>query len=162
MPRFLSLMKGNVDKLKLAYNFLLTYPGAPSIYYGDEIGLEGGRDPLCRKSFTWREEDWNVGLRDAIKEAITVRHAIPALRTGTYEPIFAQDGVLAYLRRDELDTVLVVLNNNKAAVKLTLNTGDAYENGTELQDQLSDKNAIIEQQQINDLAVPAYGAMILA
>ena len=160
MPRFLSLMNGNVDKLKLAYNFVLTYPGAPCIYYGDEIGLDGGQDPLCRKGFTWREEDWNVGLRDAIKEAITVRHAIPALRTGSYEPIYAQDGLLVYLRRDELDKVLVVLNNTNAAVKLTLSTGDAYENGTELQDQLSDRNVIIEQQQINDLAVPAMGAMI--
>ncbi len=162
MPRFLSLMKGNVDKLKLAYHFLLTYPGAPSIYYGDEIGLEGGRDPLCRKSFTWREEDWNVALRDAIKEATTIRHAIPALRTGSYEPIYAEDGLLAYLRRDELDTVLVILNNSESVKKLNLATGEAYENGIELQDQLSDKHFNIEQQQITDLTVPAMGAMILA
>lgn len=162
MPRFLSLMNGNVEKLKLAYHFLLTYPGAPSIYYGDEIGLVGGRDPLCRKSFTWHEENWNTALRDTIKEAITIRHAIPALRTGSYEPIYAQDGVLAYLRRDELDTVLVILNNTDSAVKLNLATGDAYENGTELQDQLSDNHYSIEQQKITDLTVPAISAMILA
>lgn len=41
MPRFLSLMNGSVDKLRLAYFFVLTYPGAPCIYYGDEIGLDG-------------------------------------------------------------------------------------------------------------------------
>ena len=162
MPRFLSLMNGNVDKLKLAYTFVLTYPGAPCIYYGDEIGLDGGRDPLCRKGFTWRQEDWNVDLRNAIKETITVRHAIPALRTGSYEPIYARDGVLAYLRRDELDTVLVVLNNSNAAVKLNLSTGNAFENGTELQDQLSDVHVSIELQQIADLVIPAMGAMILA
>ena len=162
MPRFLSLMNGNVDKLKLAYTFVLTYPGAPCIYYGDEIGLDGGRDPLCRKGFTWRQEDWNVDLRNAIKETITVRHAIPALRTGSYEPIYARDGVLAYLRQDELDTVLVVLNNSNAAVKLNLSTGNTFENGTELQDQLSDVHVRIEQQQIADLVIPAMGAMILA
>lgn len=162
MPRFLSLMNGNADKLKLAYTFVLTYPGAPCIYYGDEIGLEGGRDPLCRKGFTWRKEDWNMELREAIKEAITVRHAIPALRTGSYEPIFAQDGLLAYLRRDELDTVLVVLNNSNAAAKLDLATHNAFENGTELQDQLSDNHFSIDQQQITDLAIPAMGAMVLA
>lgn len=162
MPRFLSLMNGSVPKLKLAYNFVLTYPGAPCIYYGDEIGLDGGRDPLCRKSFTWRQEDWNVELRDAIKEAITIRHAIPALRTGSYEPIYAQDGVLAYLRRDELDTVLVILNNANAVVKLNLAMGDAFEDGVELQDQLSDKRVRVEQQQITDLTVPPMGAMILA
>ena len=162
MPRFLSLMNGNVDKLKLAYTFVLTYPGAPCIYYGDEIGLDGGRDPLCRKGFTWRQEDWNVDLRNAIKETITVRHAIPALRTGSYEPIYARDGVLAYLRQDELDSVLVVLNNSNAAVKLNLSTGNTFENGTELQDQLSDVHVRIEQQQIADLVIPAMGAMILA
>ena len=162
MPRFLSLMNGNVDKLRLAYTFVLTYPGAPCIYYGDEIGLDGGRDPLCRKSFSWREEDWKTDLRDAIKEAITVRHAMPALRTGSYEPIHAQDGVLAYLRRDELDTALVVLNNSNSAVKLNLATGDAFANGVELQDQLSDNHYAIDQQQITDLAVPPMGAMILA
>jgi len=55
-----------------------------------------------------------------------------------------------------------VLNNSNTSVKLNLNTGDAFENGIELQDQLSDKHISIEQQQIADLAIPAFGAMILA
>ena len=162
MPRFLSLMNGSVDKLRLAYFFVLTYPGAPCIYYGDEIGLDGGRDPLCRKAFTWREEEWNTALRDSIKDTITVRQAIPALRTGTYEPILAQGGVLAYLRRDELDTVLVVLNNSNQPVKFDLPTGNAFEDGAELQDQLSESHYTITQQQVKDLSVPAMGALILA
>ncbi len=162
MPRFLSLMNGSVDKLRLAYFFVLTYPGAPCIYYGDEIGLDGGRDPLCRKAFTWREEEWNTVLRDSIKDTITVRQAIPALRTGTYEPILAQGGVLAYLRRDELDTVLVVLNNSNQPVKFDLPTGNAFEDGAELQDQLSESHYTITQQQVKDLSVPAMGALILA
>ena len=70
--------------------------------------------------------------------------------------------MLAYLRRDELDTVLVILNNTDSAVKLNLATSDAYEDGTELQDQLSDNHFSIEQQHIADLSVPAMGAMILA
>ena len=162
MPRFLSLMNGSVDKLRLAYFFVLTYPGAPCIYYGDEIGLDGGRDPLCRKAFTWREEEWNTALRDSIKDTITVRQAIPALRTGTYEPILAQGGVLAYLRRDELDTVLVVLNNSNQPVKFDLPTGNAFEDGAELQDQLSESHYTITQQQVKDLSVPAMGSLILA
>ena len=87
---------------------------------------------------------------------------MPALRTGSYEPIHAQDGILAYLRRDELDTALVVLNNSNSAVKLNLAMGDAFANGVELQDQLSDNHYTIDQQQITDLAVPPMGAMILA
>jgi len=161
MPRFLSLMKGDADRLKLAYIFLLTYPGAPCVYYGDEVGLDGGKDPLCRKSFPWREEEWNLRLRDAIKEAVTIRHAIPALRTGSYEPIYAREGVLAFLRRDELDSVLVVLNNTNAPQKLSLPTGSVYEEGAELQDQLSDSHFLVQQQQIPDLTIPAMSAMIL-
>lgn len=161
MPRFLSLMKGDADRLKLAYIFLLTYPGAPCVYYGDEVGLDGGKDPLCRKSFPWREEEWNLRLRDAIKEAVTIRHAIPALRTGSYEPIYAREGLLAFLRRDELDSVLVVLNNTNAPQKLSLPTGSVYEEGAELQDQLSDSHFLVQQQQIPDLTIPAMSAMIL-
>jgi hypothetical protein len=61
-----------------------------------------------------------------------------------------------------LDTVLVILNNSDAAVRLSLATGDAFEEGSELQDQLSDKHISVEQQQISDLTIPALGAMILA
>ena len=101
-------------------------------------------------------------MRDSIKDTITVRQAIPALRTGTYEPILAQGGVLAYLRRDELDTVLVVLNNSNQPVKFDLPTGNAFEDGAELQDQLSESHYTITQQQVKDLSVPAMGALILA
>lgn len=162
MPRFLSLMKGRVESLRLAYSFLLSYPGAPCIYYGDEIGLDGGRDPLCRKSFPWFEHEWNNNLRETIKELITVRHAITALRTGSYEPIFAENGVLAFLRRDEQDSVLVVINNTGNSVKLSLPVGEYFADGTELQDQLSDRHCVVENQHLSNLTVPTMGAVILA
>ncbi len=43
--RFKTLVGGNTDKLKLAFLFQMAFPGAPAVYYGDEIGLEGGKDP---------------------------------------------------------------------------------------------------------------------
>ena len=48
-PRVLNVMSGDRDAVRLAMLLMLTLPGAPSIYYGDEIGMEGGDDPDCRR-----------------------------------------------------------------------------------------------------------------
>jgi len=69
--------------LLLAWLFLFTYPGAPCIYYGDEIGLDGGADPECRKSFPWDETRWDHDLRDYLKKLIVLRKENPALRRGS-------------------------------------------------------------------------------
>ncbi len=65
--------KAEPDKLRLAYQFLLAYPGAPAIYYGDEVGLEGGKDPDCRKAFPWNENEWDRDLRNFIQNLISIR-----------------------------------------------------------------------------------------
>ena len=62
MARFLSLAKGDKSALRLATLFQMTYPGAPSIYYGDEIGLAGGHDPFNRAAFPWESTDWDMDL----------------------------------------------------------------------------------------------------
>ena len=53
MPRFLTLVQGDKAALQLATLFQMTFPGAPCIYYGDEIGMAGGHDPDCRRAFPW-------------------------------------------------------------------------------------------------------------
>src|SRR6185369_4935010 len=83
-PRFLSCVSGNKDSLKLAWLFLMTYPGAPCIYYGDEIGISGEHDPYCRKPFLWDESKWDTSLRSYVKEAIALRKQYPALRRGDF------------------------------------------------------------------------------
>jgi cyclomaltodextrinase len=59
MPRFLSCAGGDQASLKLAWLLILSVPGAPCIYYGDEVGVDGEHDPDCRKSFPWDESKWN-------------------------------------------------------------------------------------------------------
>jgi len=56
-PRFLTMVHGDTRRLRLATLFQMTFPGAPSIYYGDEVGMEGGPDPDCRRGFPW-DEPW--------------------------------------------------------------------------------------------------------
>ena len=58
MARFVTLARGDVSALRLATLFQMTYPGAPSIYYGDEVGLAGGHDPFNREAFPWDSSAW--------------------------------------------------------------------------------------------------------
>jgi cyclomaltodextrinase / maltogenic alpha-amylase / neopullulanase len=109
-PRFLTCAGGDVASLKLALTFLLTYPGAPCIFYGDEIGLAGRQDPECRQPFRWDEGRWNHDLRDFVKSLIALRKAHPALRLGKYQRLYANDGVYISKRSDLDEAILVALN----------------------------------------------------
>jgi glycosidase len=58
--RILTKLGNDIKKARLAYLFQFAYPGAPAIYYGDEVVLTGGKDPGCRGAFPWDESKWNV------------------------------------------------------------------------------------------------------
>ncbi|MCK9245406.1 MAG: glycoside hydrolase family 13 protein [Anaerolineaceae bacterium] len=162
MPRFLSLVQGDVRRLKLAYLFLMTYPGAPTIYYGDEIGLTGGRDPLNRKSFPWDKSHWNLDLRDYIRELISVRLSMPVLRRGSYEPVYTQERVLAYLRRDHHeDKVLVIINAEETPRTVSISLNGAFEDQSILQDQIGKASFTVDNNQLRDITIPAQSGYIL-
>jgi neopullulanase len=110
MPRFLSLANGDKDSLKLAWLFLLTIVGAPCIYYGDEIGVDGEHDPFCRKSFPWDEHKWDKNLRAYLQEAIALRKKHPALRRGDMKRLWSAHGVYAFSRSHAGKTLVVALN----------------------------------------------------
>lgn len=73
MPRFLTCCKGNSSALKLAWLFVCCLPGAPCVYYGDEVGLDGRHDPDCRKGFPWDSKAWQQDLRDWYRGCIQLR-----------------------------------------------------------------------------------------
>ncbi len=162
MPRFLSLVGNDLQRLYLAYLFVFTYPGAPCIYYGDEIGLTGGEDPLCRKSFPWDQSEWNLKLHEKIRELALLRHAIPALRTGSYQTLMADGDLLAYLRKDENDIVIVVINRSEKAQKFDLDLHGSVPDLVELQDQIGNQNFVVTDGKINNLTLPQMSAVILA
>jgi len=109
-PRFLSCVGGDKTALKLAWLFLFAYPGAPCIYYGDEIGVDGQHDPYCRKSFPWDESKWDKGLLEYAKKVVALRTKNPALRRGDYKRLWSADGVYAYSRSLEGQTFVIALN----------------------------------------------------
>jgi cyclomaltodextrinase len=114
MPRFLSFASGDKNSLKLAWLFLMTISGAPCIYYGDEIGLDGEHDPYCRKSFPWDEHKWDIHLLSYAREVIALRRKNPALRRGDMMRLWSADGVYAFSRSYEGKTFIVALNASES------------------------------------------------
>ena len=109
--RFLSIARGDVSALRLATLLQMTYPGVPCIYYGDEIGMLGGKDPDSRRSFPWEEpEKWDNELLRYVKECVALRHRYAALRTGYFRVIFAEGNAVVYLRSLGDEKLLVALN----------------------------------------------------
>jgi glycosidase len=108
--RFKTLLGRDTKKLKLAFLFQMAFPGAPAVYYGDEIGMEGDKDPDSRRAFPWRASNWDQGLRQWVRLLISLRKRYPALRRGEYTRILAEDGVYVFARTLGEQNILIALN----------------------------------------------------
>jgi cyclomaltodextrinase / maltogenic alpha-amylase / neopullulanase len=114
-PRFVTMAGGDRAALRLAMLLQATLPGAPCIYYGDEVGLEGGPDPDCRRAFPWDATRWDRGLREFVRQALALRHAHPAIRRSDVRILAAEGDAIVYERRDGREAFLVALNAGEAA-----------------------------------------------
>ncbi len=85
-----------INRLKLASFIQMTFVGVPCIYYGDEIGMQGLRDPFNRRPYTWRCID--VELLDWYKKITELRNQTDCLRTGDFQVLYANDDVFIYSR----------------------------------------------------------------
>ncbi len=110
--RLLTKLSGDVEKVRLAFLFLLAYPGAPAIYYGDEIGLAGGKDPECRRAFPWATSRWNYMIRDWVKRLIALRKQLLVLRRGDFRRIClnVNEACYAFARLTAEQQIVVALN----------------------------------------------------
>lgn len=124
--RLRTICHGDDRVVRQAFLFQMSYPGAPAIYYGDEIGMSGGKDPDCRGAFPAEESQWDHSLRDYVKELIQLRHRLPVLRRGDYRTLLVDDdnGVFAYARSFRSDSAVIALNNADEArsVQLAVDT----------------------------------------
>jgi alpha-glucosidase len=96
----------------------MTWPGAPTIYYGDEAGVCGWTDPDNRRTYPWGHEDQEM-IRFH-REAIRIHRNSSALRTGSFKMLCGQKGIIAYGRFDQNERYAVVVNNQEEAVKLKI------------------------------------------
>ncbi|MEA3375780.1 MAG: glycoside hydrolase family 13 protein [Chloroflexota bacterium] len=163
MPRFLTLVQGDRDALKLAVLFQMTFPGAPSIYYGDEVGMQGGSDPDARRTFRWDERCWDEELLAFFRRAIALRHNHPALRRGRYIRLLADDqhNVYAFARRGAQETLVVVLNNGLDLYELDVDMGGLFADGQSLRDVWAGhKAAVTDGRATGTTLAPRSGAVL--
>lgn len=85
-----------VKRLKQYFTFIATVPGFPSIYYGDEAGVEGFKDPLNRRTYPWGREDSDI--QGWVKTIMQLRSRNQALRTGSFMPFFTEKDIFGYVR----------------------------------------------------------------
>jgi cyclomaltodextrinase/neopullulanase len=119
--RLMSIADRDRDSVKLATLLQMTFPGAPSIYYGDEIGLLGGLDPDARRGFPM-EKDWDLDIYDCHKSLIALRHAHAALRTGTYQVLFAQDSLYVFARILGAAELIIAVNTGTETTSASVAT----------------------------------------
>ncbi|MBV8885497.1 MAG: DUF3459 domain-containing protein [Chroococcidiopsidaceae cyanobacterium CP_BM_RX_35] len=117
--RLISIAGGDRASVELATLLLFTFPGAPSIYYGDEVGLPGRLDPDSRRGFPM-EAHWERDVLDYHRQLIAVRHTYPALRTGSYQVLYAQGAVYVFARILGTEELLVVVNVGTAPIEINL------------------------------------------
>jgi neopullulanase len=127
-PRPLTVLGGDRAALRMATLLQCTLPGAPSIYYGDEIGLTGGNDPANRGAFPWDEARWDRDIRIHSEALIALRAAERAVRHGATLTIGAAGPAMGIERRLEADRLVVAVNPGDAALELEV-TIDGVEQG---------------------------------
>jgi len=148
------------EKAKLYLAFVLTIPGVPVIYYGDEIGLTGAADPDNRRPMRFADalKPIEEAMKANVSQLIQLRRDHSALRHGDMVTLKAEGDIYAYVRSDTKERVLVVLNKGEKAQAVTLQLPAFY--GTQEVVSLLDHGGVqIEGQRLR-LNVPPLGAGI--
>lgn len=105
-------------RLRLAGMLLYGFPGSPTLFYGDEAGMQGFEDPLNRGTYPWGRED--AGLLDFFRALGRLRKERRSLQSGSLTYIYAQGGGLVITREHEGETTMVALNAGDEVLTLTL------------------------------------------
>lgn len=110
--RLFSTLDRDTEKAKLAFLIQFAFPGSPAIYYGDEVGLQGGKDPDCRRAFPWDQSTWNLEIYYWVKTLITLRKRFPAIRRGKYALVHTDsiNGYFAFKRGTGESQILIAIN----------------------------------------------------
>lgn len=158
--RYLTMAGGDESALRLATLFGMVYPGAPCIYYGDEIGLLGGKDPLCRAAFPWDDEKWNSDLLQFFKEVTGLRHAHPALRRGEYRTLYGQGSVYSMGRKLGSDLLVATFNAGHNQELVAIPVSDFLPDGALLKEVWSGALCTVARGKL-DLSLQPRSALVL-
>lgn len=111
-PRILTECQDDLRRVKLIYTLLYTFMGSPCMYYGDEIGMTGGKDPGCRKCMEWDQDKQNSDLLNHVKKIISLRQSERLLaNNGSFQFLnHIESEIVAYRKYQDEQNVVVLIN----------------------------------------------------
>lgn len=186
-PRFITQAGGDWYRMRPAAIFQMTYQGAPSIFYGAEIGMEGAADPDSRRAYDWKTADRAAAAPQApdgtggpaagqqdrapqlfglYQRLIETRKGVEALRRGDFEVLATHndDNTLAYRRwvNGDAKDAVVALNNNVVARNVSVPVGGFATDGTAFVDALNGQRHTVKAGKIDLGAVHGnWGAVLI-
>lgn len=162
--RMMTKLNNDINKVRLAFLLQFSNPGAPAIYYGDEIGMQGEKDPDNRRAFPWDHAAWDHDLRAYVQRLIAVRKHHPALRRGDLNRVHLseKDNIYAFSRVLGEDEMLIVFNasNNRRKADVPV-VAMGLADGTMLEDVVSHTRFQVKDQKLH-LPFEPWGGMMLS
>jgi neopullulanase len=161
--RVRTLCLGDPKKVRWMLLFQFCFPGAPAIYYGDEVGLEGGKDPDSRRAFPWDTRGWDQETYDWVRRLARLRKDLAPLRRGDFVPIPvpAAQGVYAFGRRLGEDALALVVNPSEATRTASIPVDSlGWPEGCDLVDVLKGTHRRVEQKLIRLRLAPLSGVLL--
>ncbi len=158
VDRFLTAMKGDIERFKLGISFLFSIRGIPILYYGTEVGMQGEGDPDNRKMMEFGK---NREIREYVKKCIQTRLSSSALTSGIQVHLWQSPCIYAFARVFEDQIAFVVLNNGDASqqVQIPLEALDSFLVNAKYKDTTSLHEATIEGTKLA-LDIPAKRCLI--
>lgn len=149
------------DKLKLHLTYLLTIPGIPVIYYGDEIGMTGAADPDNRRMMRFDDElnEYEKQTLKDVSKLINIRKEHSALRYGDFLTLQADENIYAYLRSDMNERILTILNKSTDKQNIEIKLPAVYKINT-AKDLISGKELEVKNNLIS-LSISGINQLIL-
>ena len=138
-----------IKRLKVAAVLQYTLPGVPSLYYGDEAGMEGYGDPFCRATYPWGNE--NTELLNFYKELGKTRRKTPAFKDGDFIPCIFKDNLFSFIRKTEKSSVFIAVNSGEIPASVTVP-----------QDFIKSVKTLGTVPEGNSLTLPPYGYSIIS
>jgi glycosidase len=123
--RIFELAKGDICAVKMAIVFQMCFLGAPHVYYGDEIGMLGAKDPDNRRPFDWdwESKELSTEIHALYKELIKLRKAYPVFTEGSFAFLTSQEGLISYQRKLGSTSAIVYQNTGETSLPITVSAG---------------------------------------
>ncbi len=159
-PRLRTILRNDPQLLRIAFVLLFTYPGVPCLYYGDEVGLNGGADPGSRSCMPWDASSWDHDLRGFVQRLARLRRQSLALSEGGFQQVYAEGHTLAFQREAPGERLLIVARRADDGLTALPVRHAGLPDGASLRDLLSGSEARVAHGHLPLAGLPASGVML--